>query len=154
MKVGIFTNNDFSKTNGVTTTLRAVLQMPGDVAARVYTADDTGADEPDHLALAHPNPREPFGIAPLEAMASRLPLVAPRAGGVLTYADDGNAWLAEPVPGAMAVALSAALTRGAGAPAGRDVRLATGVPRDLSRLRREPRRSPEICGRVGVSRVA
>jgi len=52
MKVGIFTDSDFSKTNGVTTTLRAVLRhMPGDVAARVYTADDTGADEPDHLAL-------------------------------------------------------------------------------------------------------
>jgi len=38
--------------------------------------------------------------------------VAPRAGGVLTYADDGNAWLAEPVPWAMAAALSAAVTRG------------------------------------------
>jgi glycosyltransferase involved in cell wall biosynthesis len=63
-------------------------------------------------AFVHPNPREPFGIAPLEAMASGLPLVAPRAGGVLTYADDDNAWLAEPVPGAMAAALRGALTRG------------------------------------------
>jgi glycosyltransferase involved in cell wall biosynthesis len=47
-------------------------------------------------ALVHPNPREPFGIAPLEAMASGLPVVTPRAGGVLSYASDGNAWLVEP----------------------------------------------------------
>jgi Glycosyl transferases group 1 len=52
MNVGLFTDNDFSKTNGVTTTLRAVLRhLPGDVAARVYTADDVGADEPDYLSL-------------------------------------------------------------------------------------------------------
>jgi alpha-1,6-mannosyltransferase len=42
----------------------------------------------------HPNPREPFGIAPLEAMASGLALVAPDSGGVSTYANDRNAWLA------------------------------------------------------------
>lgn len=47
-------------------------------------------------ALAHPNPREPFGIAPLEAMASGLPVVVPNAGGVLSYANSSNAWLAEP----------------------------------------------------------
>jgi glycosyltransferase involved in cell wall biosynthesis len=47
-------------------------------------------------AFIHPNPREPFGIAPLEAMAAGLPLVAPNAGGVLSYADGTNAWLAEP----------------------------------------------------------
>lgn len=41
----------------------------------------------------HPNHREPFGIAPLEAMASGLPLVAPASGGVLTYANEENAWL-------------------------------------------------------------
>lgn len=46
-------------------------------------------------AFVHPNPREPFGIAPLEAMAAGLPLVAPRSGGVLSYADDTNSWLAE-----------------------------------------------------------
>lgn len=47
-------------------------------------------------ALVHPNPREPFGIAPLEAMASGLPVVAPDAGGVLSYANSGNAWLVNP----------------------------------------------------------
>jgi len=33
---------------------------------------------------------------PLEAMASGLPVVVPRAGGVLSYADDGNAWPVQP----------------------------------------------------------
>jgi glycosyltransferase involved in cell wall biosynthesis len=53
----------------------------------------------------HPNPREPFGIAPLEAMAAGLPLVAPASGGVLTYANSGNAWLAENTVEAFAVAI-------------------------------------------------
>lgn len=44
----------------------------------------------------HPNPREPFGIGPLEAMASGVPLVVPRRGGVLSYASDETAWLAAP----------------------------------------------------------
>lgn len=43
----------------------------------------------------HPNPREPFGIAPLEAMASGAPIVAPNSGGILSYATDDNAWLVE-----------------------------------------------------------
>jgi glycosyltransferase involved in cell wall biosynthesis len=45
--------------------------------------------------FVHPNAREPFGIAPLEAMAAGLPLVAPASGGVLTYANEENAWLCE-----------------------------------------------------------
>lgn len=44
----------------------------------------------------HPNPREPFGIAPLEAMASGLPLVAPNTGGVASYANPRNAWITPP----------------------------------------------------------
>jgi len=43
----------------------------------------------------HPNPHEPFGIAPLEAMASGLPVVAPDSGGVISYATNENAWLVE-----------------------------------------------------------
>lgn len=46
--------------------------------------------------FVHPNPREPFGIAPLEAMAAGLPAVLPNAGGVLTYASEDTAWLAAP----------------------------------------------------------
>lgn len=49
-------------------------------------------------AFLHPNPREPFGIAPLEAMASGLPLVAPNQGGITSYAHAYNAWLAPPDP--------------------------------------------------------
>lgn len=44
----------------------------------------------------HPNPREPFGIAPLEAMASGLPVIAPNSGGILSYATSENAWLENP----------------------------------------------------------
>ncbi len=47
-------------------------------------------------AFIHPNPREPFGIAPLEAMASGLPLVACDSGGITYYANASNAWLSAP----------------------------------------------------------
>lgn len=49
-------------------------------------------------AFVHPNPTEPFGIAPLEAMASGLALVAPDQGGVTSYANDCNAFLAPAAP--------------------------------------------------------
>jgi glycosyltransferase involved in cell wall biosynthesis len=45
--------------------------------------------------FVHPNPNEPFGIAPLEAMASGVPTIAPNAGGILSYATNDNAWLVE-----------------------------------------------------------
>jgi alpha-1,6-mannosyltransferase len=63
-------------------------------------------------AFVHPNPNEPFGIAPLEAMASGLALVAPDRGGVITYANEGNAWLAAPEAGAFAEAIRAAVEGG------------------------------------------
>ncbi|HLJ89730.1 MAG TPA: glycosyltransferase family 4 protein [Candidatus Angelobacter sp.] len=56
-------------------------------------------------AFIHPNPREPFGIAPLEAMASGLPLVAPNSGGVVSYANPENAWVVEPTASAFAGAV-------------------------------------------------
>jgi glycosyltransferase involved in cell wall biosynthesis len=46
--------------------------------------------------FVHPNPREPFGIAPLEAMASGTATLAPNAGGLLSYATNENAWLVAP----------------------------------------------------------
>jgi glycosyltransferase involved in cell wall biosynthesis len=48
--------------------------------------------------FVHPNPEEPFGIAPLEAMASGLALVGPASGGLTSYASSANAWLVEPHP--------------------------------------------------------
>jgi glycosyltransferase involved in cell wall biosynthesis len=50
--VAIFTDNDFGKVNGVTTTLRAVLEYaPPDIQARVYTCEDHPVDRPEYLAL-------------------------------------------------------------------------------------------------------
>jgi glycosyltransferase involved in cell wall biosynthesis len=46
--------------------------------------------------FVHPNPREPFGIAPLEAMVSGVPTLAPNSGGILSYATGDNAWLVAP----------------------------------------------------------
>jgi alpha-1,6-mannosyltransferase len=64
--------------------------------------------------FVHPNPREPFGIGPLEAMASGVPVVVPNSGGVLEYANDCNAWLADPTGEAFATAIQCALRDGAG----------------------------------------
>lgn len=55
--------------------------------------------------FVHPNPKEPFGIAPLEAMASGVATVAPNSGGILSYATDQNAWLVEPTGEAFAGAV-------------------------------------------------
>ena len=60
--------------------------------------------------FVHPNPREPFGIAPLEAMASGLPLVAPDCGGVTSYADSTNAWTVPPESDAFANAAREAMS--------------------------------------------
>lgn len=59
--------------------------------------------------FVHPNPREPFGIAPLEAMAAGIPVVLPDRGGVRAYATPRNAWLARPTPDAFATAVELAM---------------------------------------------
>jgi alpha-1,6-mannosyltransferase len=71
-------------------------------------------------AFVHPNPREPFGIGPLEAMASGVPVIVPNAGGVLSYASSENAWLAAPSGPGFASAFEAMLR----APAERAARIA------------------------------
>ena len=51
MKVAIFTDNDFSKINGVTTTLRAVLaHAPADIRLRIYTCESHATDTADYFA--------------------------------------------------------------------------------------------------------
>lgn len=69
--------------------------------ARFYASADV---------FVHPNPREPFGIAPLEAMASRVPVVVPNAGGVLSYASTKTAWLANPDGESFALAVRSVTT--------------------------------------------
>ena len=52
MRVAIFTDNDFDKVNGVTTTLKAVLRYaPDGIEPRIYTAADVGVENRDYLAL-------------------------------------------------------------------------------------------------------
>lgn len=51
MQVAVFTDNDFEKINGVTTTWRAVLDAAGSSGAvRIYTASDSGIELPDYFA--------------------------------------------------------------------------------------------------------
>ena len=52
MRVAIFTDNDFDKVNGVTTTLKAVLRhAPEGIEPRIYTAAEVGVDDREYLAL-------------------------------------------------------------------------------------------------------
>jgi glycosyltransferase involved in cell wall biosynthesis len=61
MRVAVFTDNDFDKVNGVTTTLKAALRhAPPGVALRIYTADGRGTDTPEYLALRAPGIPIPF----------------------------------------------------------------------------------------------
>src|SRR5262245_43944487 len=51
MRAAIFTDNDFDKVNGVTTTLKALLRhVPHGIEARVYTAADVGAESDVYFA--------------------------------------------------------------------------------------------------------
>jgi glycosyltransferase involved in cell wall biosynthesis len=77
------------------------IRIHGHVSDRSeYKARLCGAD-----VFLHPNPNEPFGIGPLEAMACGIPVVAPDSGGILSYANGRTAWLSKPTPEAMANAV-------------------------------------------------
>jgi len=85
----------------------AKLESPGKV---VFVGHVSSRDELAQLyascdLFVHPNPAEPFGIAPLEAMASGLALIAPDRGGVASYANGANAYLAPPTPQGFAEAI-------------------------------------------------
>jgi len=86
-------------------------RLPGRVAFLGHVTDpNVLADIYANADLfIHPNPHEPFGIGPLEAMAAGLPLVAPNSGGITSYANGENAWLAEPTIGGFSVAIREAL---------------------------------------------
>ena len=77
---------------------QARLKVPGFVTFLGHIADKSELAElyANADAFVHTNPNEPFGIAPLEALASGLPLVAPNAGGVVSYANAQNSWLTRP----------------------------------------------------------
>jgi Glycosyltransferase len=70
--------------------------FPGKIIQLGHLETDELADLYANVDIfVHPNPREPFGIAPLEAMASGVPTVAPNSGGILSYATNDNAWLVD-----------------------------------------------------------
>jgi len=102
----------------------------GHVADREYLADRYA----NCGALVHPNAREPFGITPLEAMASGLPVVAPRAGGVLSYADDGNAWPVQPADEDFAAGVRAVFVDEAARSAKVELAIRTAAKLDWSRV--------------------
>ena len=71
--------------------------FPGKIVQLGHLDKETLADYYANCdVFVHPNPKEPFGIAPLEAMVSGAPTLAPNSGGILSYANDTNAWLVEP----------------------------------------------------------
>src|SRR5262249_1101794 len=61
MRVAVFTDNDFDKINGVTTTLRALLRYAsGNVQPRIYTASDVASASPFYCAVQSPGMGLPF----------------------------------------------------------------------------------------------
>jgi glycosyltransferase involved in cell wall biosynthesis len=52
LNIGIFTDNDFGKVNGVTTSLKAVLRhAPEGIRPRIYTASDEGESRAEYFAV-------------------------------------------------------------------------------------------------------
>lgn len=59
-RIAIFTDNDFRKTNGLTTTLKAVLRFSTEFEVRVFTAEDEPVDRPGYLAIPGPGTGLPW----------------------------------------------------------------------------------------------
>lgn len=87
--------------NEAATRARGRIEIKGHFSGR----DEFAQELADADVFVHPNPREPFGITPLEAMACGVPVIVPNAGGVLSYASSKNAWLCEPTPSGFASAV-------------------------------------------------
>ena len=84
--------------------------FPGKIVQLGHLDKETLADYYANCdVFVHPNPKEPFGIAPLEAMVSGAPTVAPDSGGILSYATDENAWLMKPTGAEFAKAVREAI---------------------------------------------
>ena len=84
--------------------------FPGKIVQLGHLDKETLADYYANCdVFVHPNPKEPFGIAPLEAMVSGAPTVAPDSGGILSYATDENAWLMKPTGAEFASAVREAI---------------------------------------------
>ena len=61
LRVAVFTDNDFAKVNGVTTTLSALLRhAPAGVEPCVYTHADRAEERPGYVALSAPGVGLPF----------------------------------------------------------------------------------------------
>lgn len=80
----------------------------------------------------HPNPREPFGNVGLEAMASGISIVVSNSGGVRTYANESNAWLADDSVEGFGRAIIEVATRTSEAEAKRRVALETAAAHSVS----------------------
>jgi len=79
MRVAIFTDNDFSKVNGVTTTLKAVLEhAPRDLDLRIYTCDTVNIATGEYLSLRAPGMGIPF--------YREMQIYAPPLGRLLRHA--------------------------------------------------------------------
>ena len=73
MRVAVFTDDDFEKVNGVTTTLTALVShAPPDLQPRVYTAGALGTDAPTYFALRSLSVGIPF-TGDLRMYVPRLP---------------------------------------------------------------------------------
>jgi glycosyltransferase involved in cell wall biosynthesis len=103
MRVAVFTDADFDRPDGVTTSLGALLRhAPPDVRPRIYSLADLEVDEPEYLALRSPalplptRRHAPLYVPRLAELARRLALDDMRAIHLTTTGPAGLAarWLA------------------------------------------------------------
>ena len=101
MRVAVFTDADFDRPDGVTTSLGALLRhAPPDLRPRIYTLSDLEVDEPEYLALRSPalptGRHTPLHLPRLRELTRRLALDDVRAIHLTTSGPAGLAarWLA------------------------------------------------------------